>query len=68
MSLILQTLTDTKYVFLCSQRKMCFVCEASSTNTIYSIPKPMKKYLIPRMIIRRMEKNAFQEAPTQMHI
>ena len=47
---------------------MCFVCEASSTNMVYSIPKPMKKYLIPQMIIRRMEKNAFKEAPTQMRI
>lgn len=67
MSLIRQTLIDTKYIFLCSQWKMCFVCEAISRNIIYSVPKPMKKYLIPWMIICRIEK-CFQEAPTQMHI
>lgn len=55
MSLILQTYRHQIYVFLC-QWKMCFVCEASSRNIIYSVPKPMKKYFIPRMIIRTIEK------------
>lgn len=51
-SLILQTLIDTKYVFLCNQWKMCCV---------YSVPKPMKKYLIPRMISCHIEKCFFEK-------
>ncbi len=35
---------------------MCFVCEASSRKIIYSVPKPMKKYLIPWIIICHIEK------------
>lgn len=44
MSLIRQTLIDTKYMrSLCSQWKMCFVYEAISRNIIYSVPKNDEK-------------------------
>lgn len=47
---------------------MCFVCEASSRNIIYSVPKPMKKYWIPWMIIRHIEKCFSRSSDTNAYL
>lgn len=47
---------------------MCFVCEASSRNILYSVPKPMKKYLIPWMIIHRVEKCFQRSSDTNAYL
>lgn len=67
-SLILQTLIETKYMFLCSQWKMCLVREAISRNIIYSVPKPMKKYWIPWTINCFIEKCFSRSSDTNAYL